>query len=249
MQRNSFISALLCWLLLTGSLGGMHQSQAAMATEHTQILNNIQLLNSYRNQVQELATSINQYQLMLRNAKQLPDTIRSRIVNDLKSLAKAVQVGHGIAYNSARMAADFSKAYKDFDFYANAREPGSSFSEQYGAWSRTTQDTIEGALSAAKLQTDLFDEETDTSLRLKHLMMNPTGTMQVLQASGQVASMQVGQMQKLRQLLASQMQILAVHVAGRADRQAREDAALDKANQTTAIEGGEEPIYIGDSVW
>ncbi len=247
MQRNSFIQAVLCGLLLTGSLGG--QSQAGIATEHTQILNNLQLLKTYHNQVQGLATSIQQYQLLLRNSKQLPDTIRSRIVDDLKGLAKAVQVGHGIAYNSARVAEDFSKAYKDFDFYANERTPGTSFSEQYGDWSRTTQDTVEGALRAARLQTDFFDEETDTALRLKHLMMNPAGTMQVLQASGQVAAMQVGQMQKLRQLLASQMQILAAHVSSVADRQARTDAALDGTyTKTTDIKGGEKPIVIGDSV-
>ncbi len=246
MPSNLSIRALVCYLLITASM--THRAHAALATEGTQMMNNIQLLIASQRQLNELTTSIQQYQLMQRNARHLPDLIRSEILKDLGSLASIVQVGRSISYASARIDEDYRKAYKDYEYYNEQRAPGTRFSEQYGDWSQATHDSVQGALRAAKLQTDLFDDETNSLIRLQNMLMNAAGTMQALQAGGQVAALLVEQTQKLRQLLAAQIQLQAAHTASMTDRQGRTDAALDAYNVAEPTVGAKRKIIIGESV-
>ena len=238
-------AALLSGLSL---VNGVPRASAALATEGTQMLNNLQLLVSSQRQISELNTSIQQYRLMQRNAKHLPQAIRSRILQDLGKLAGVVQTGRGISYASARLDEEYRQAYKDYDYYVTQRAPGTRFSDQYGDWSRASHEAIQGALRAANLQGDLFTDEVHSLNRLQNMLMSAAGTMQALQAGSQVSALMVEQTQKLRQLLAAQIQLQAAHTASVIDRQGRTDAALDAYHVAAPLIGGDEPIIIGESV-
>ena len=250
MPVKSLTTRVLVAALLSGLslLSGVPKASAALATEGTQMLNNLQLLISSQRQLSELNTSIQQYQLMQRNIKHLPQAIRSQILQDLAELAGVVQMGRGVSYASARLDEEYRQAYKDYDYYVTQRAPGTRFSDQYGDWSRASHEAVQGALRAASLQGDLFTDEVHSLNRLQNMLMSAAGTMQALQAGSQVSALMVEQTQKLRQLLAAQIQLQAAHTASVLDRQGRTDAALDAYNVAEPLRGGDEPIVIGESV-
>jgi hypothetical protein len=72
-------------------------------------------------------------------------------------------------------------------------------------------------------------QREDAALRtIEQQMMTVDGTRKVLQAGGNIAAMQVEQLQKLRQLMMAQIQIQSTVAGSNIDRQAEDDADLQR---------------------
>src|SRR5437868_13679724 len=84
----------------SGVIGGF-------ATEWTQLANNLQLINSYIRQGEELRQKILMVADMARNTANLPFQVFGPVMADIGSLAGVVQNGRALAYSMANLDAEF----------------------------------------------------------------------------------------------------------------------------------------------
>lgn len=205
------------------------------ATEITQLLNNTELLDIAIKEAENLAYQIRQYEIMYENMRNLPNHIKQQALADLQALASIVATGRGVAYSSGQIDEDYQREHRSFEYYEQMQRGGTgqrdhaAFSERYRDWSEVNHDSVRGALRAAGLQAQQFDREDSALRTIEAQMESAAGTKQLLQAGGSIAAMQVEQLQKLRQLQMAQIQLQSAQVGGSIDRQAEDDADLQRA--------------------
>jgi len=185
----------------------------------------------------QLQYAIDQYRQMLRNAQRLTGWERQGIQDALLQLDTLAKQGKAIAYGAADLDEQFRAAYQGFAHYRDHPRTGENrqtYADLYRDWVQRGHDSIRGVLRAAGLQSRQFKTETARMRQLETQLMSAAGTQQALQAGSLIASHQVSQLQKLRQLMMSQMQIQGNVAAVHLDRQALEDATLQRLLAPTA---------------
>ena len=218
----------VCWTPVTFA------GSDSLATEFTQLLSYEEMLNSAITDAENLAINIRKYQVMAANIKHLPTFIKQSAMADLQRLANIVSMGDAISYNSAQLDSLYREAYRDFKHYmkekaSNDNNGYEDLNERYQKWSKVNHDSVLGAMKAAGMQSKQFAEEYSDMAKIERQMQTASGTNQLLQAGGSIAAMQVEQLQKLRQLQMAQIQLQSAYIATSIDRQAKDDADLQKA--------------------
>ncbi|EGU0150133.1 P-type conjugative transfer protein TrbJ [Vibrio parahaemolyticus] len=215
----------------------------AGATEPTQILNNIELIDVAIKEGQVLAYNISQYQTMLQNLQALPTYYQQLALADLTALASIVSTTRGLAYSSLNMDVEYRDRFKDALYYssganrdANNKMIHADYQARYEDWSDINHDSIRSALNAAGLQAQQFSREDNSLKAIETQIQTGIGQKQLLQAGASISAMQVEQMQKLRALMMADMQMKGSYQGGQVDRQAESDADALRAltpNPTT----------------
>ncbi len=220
-ERRSCGAAVVTLLLSVTNLANAGTATGA-ATEWTQLLNNgelISLVGQSGEQIQNQITQITQlaeqiqnqlniYQNMLQNTAQLPNHVWGLIESDLNQLRNLVEQGQGIAFSMGNADELLSQRFKSYSEFKTSLPDGETFSTTYQSWSDTNRGTIAGTLKAASLTSQQFDSEEDTMSELRSMSQSADGQMKALQVGHQIASQQVGQMQKLRGLVSQQMTMM-----------------------------------------
>ena len=171
----------------------------AGATEPTQILNNIQLVLQYAQQVQMVENQ-------LQELATLPGQVWGTAQSDLSSLTQVVSAGQALSYTMQNVDQQFKQQYPGY-------QPGTNYSNSYQQWSNNTLDNVRAALNAANLQSSQFSDERSALNAIQAMANNPAGQTQAIQAGTMIASQQVDQLQKLRQLMMAQMQSQGTYMA------------------------------------
>jgi type IV secretion system protein TrbJ len=198
------------------------------ATEWTQILNNVELVAAYIRQGQQYAQQILQYvqQLrdsveMFRNGRAFLSHIFGPIMQELQQLANVVQQGRGLAYSMSNLDQQFRNTFRGYGTTTNA-------GVDYRNWSQTTLDTIQGTLRAAGLQGQQLQSEQGMMSGLRSMATNADGRMQAANVANMIAVESVSQMQKLRQLMLSDLQSKEAYQAYIVQTDSAEKAAAEK---------------------
>jgi P-type conjugative transfer protein TrbJ len=235
----SMLAILSCDVALAGSVAGTGGS-----TEVTQILNNGQLVEQtsemydqtvkLRDQLRRQTDMVND---MKTQGKKLTAHEWGTTQSDLQRLAQIVREGEAIAYSSANVDALYREKYKGYSNYAREKNGTSqTYSDQYSDWSRSNMDSIVGSMKAAGLQQDQFANEEQTMQKLRQMGQTAQGRMEAIQVGNQIAAQQVGQLQKLRSLLMSQMQMQASYMAFQSNQKDSETAKNRKFFQNGATD-------------
>ena len=204
-----------------GSVAGFGGS-----TEFTQIFNNLELIGLNASELKTLEANFRQYQLMVRNIQRLPDHLKRDVRSDLVQLAKAVTTGRSISFQNSKVHKRFEKVFPGYQQRSQKKYP--NFEAEYREWSQTNHDTVRGALTSAGLQADQFYDE-DAAIRvIDRQLQSAEGQVQAIQAAGRIASAQVEQMQKLRQLVASQTELQAIALANTTNAADKERVNTDR---------------------
>lgn len=204
-----------------GSVGGF-----GGATEMTQLANNAELVNLYLQQAQSYAKQLEQYQNMIQNTLNIPAQVWGAVEADLMGVANIVKQGQALAYSATNIGTQFQNTFKGFQFPA-----GFNYKTDYKNWSKTTMDSLKGALEAAGLQAQQFATEEGVLTALRAMSQSAQGQMQAIQVGSQIAEQQVQQLQKLRQLMMLQLQSQNTYLAAQENKDATIKAAKDDAFQ------------------
>jgi type IV secretion system protein TrbJ len=178
------------------------------ATEPTQILNNIALLEQYAQQGEQYIKQLQQYEQQLKDGQFLTVQLFGPVAQDIMGLQKIVQGGEAIAYNQANLDQNFTVKFGGFGY-----APSTNFPANYKTWSQTSLDSTQHALDAANLQSTQLSTEQGLLTQLNQSAQSATGQMQAMQAASNIASEQIDQLMKLRQLMMSDMQSKAAFQA------------------------------------
>src|SRR3954453_13364630 len=192
------------------------------ATEWTQLANNLQLINTYVRQGEELRQKILMVADMARNTANLPSQIFGPIMADIGRLAGVVQNGRALAYSMANLDAEFRNRFRGYGY--NAR----TWFRDYRDWSQTSLDTTLGTLRAAGLQGDQLASEQAVLDGLRRMAESSDGRMKALQVSNQIMEQQVQQLMKLRQLILADLQSKQAYQAAQIQKQASEEAGTER---------------------
>lgn len=231
------IAFLSCDVALAGSVAGTGGS-----TEVTQIMNNGELFNQTQemyDQTDKLSDQLQRQSDMLNDMKTQGKKLSShdwgKTESDLQKLATIVREGQALAYSSANVDALYREKYKGYSKYAQDKNGTSqTYSDQYSDWSKSNMDSIVGAMKAAGLQHDQFATEEQSMQKLRQMSQTAEGRMQATQVGNQIAAQQVGQLQKLRGLIMSQMQMQASFMAFQTNQKDAEAAKNRKFFQGSA---------------
>jgi len=102
--------------------------------------------------------------------------------------------------------------------------PVTDWSREYDTWTRTTLDTLRGALNSVRLHGEDFATEQARIQALQTLSDNAGGRMQALQLGNMMAGEQLQQLVRLRQLMMAQINAQNVYMANQTNRDAQRAA-------------------------
>ncbi|NQY75521.1 MAG: P-type conjugative transfer protein TrbJ [Candidatus Margulisbacteria bacterium] len=194
------------------------------ATEWTQLANNIELINITIQEAQQIANQLQALQNMINNSMNFPNQIWGNSMNQMVQLSSIVRTGQSLAYSVSNLDAVFQGKFKGYSHYQRNKMGVNGYRRQYKTWT----DTIRATMKAANLQHQQFGQEEVVVKQLERMSETSKGRMQAIQTGNQIAVQEVRQLQKLRQLMMSQMQMQASFLASQNDRDSLNQAKIDE---------------------
>ena len=197
------------------------------STFYQQMFEYAEAVNTALNTAESLQTQIRQYQNMVIQGTGLPRSMFSGIAADLGSVVSLYKRSQAIGRQIQNMDSRFNAAFPGFESYlsqtANSAEVPAR--DRYQKWSAQGRDNVKTALEAANLNTSTFQSEDVRLGRMVARSQSGVGRMQAIQAGNEIASQNVQQLQKLRDLLATQINMQGNYMAQADDRKAASEAA------------------------
>lgn len=210
--------------------GGL--SPYPLASEMTQILNNVQLVLQYSQQVEQYYTQLQQYERQIKDGTIVGTQFFGPIRTDLTGLQSIVQRGNSLSYAMGNLDSQFTSKFASLGY-----APTTNFASRYAQWSKTSMDSTQSALDAAGLQNQQLSSEQDLIEQLQDMSQSSDGQLKAIQVGSQIAAMQVQELMKLRQLMMADMQ-------SKASFQAQQISQTDEQNRTMGFFGSAD-VYSG----
>lgn len=205
MRKNTLFLALALAFgssaVLAGSVAGTGGS-----TELTQIANNIELMNSYAQQVEQYTRQGLQLEAQMKNLLQNPRSLLGTEVGVIiNGVARLYGSGNAIGASMAAIDRNFADTFKS----PTARTMADSFTR----WHSTSTDTLEAAMKGAGMFFDSQQTEVQNLDRLFAKSQQARGNLEVLQVANEINSMNVQHLGKLGNLIASQNAAASTYMA------------------------------------
>ena len=210
------------------------------STFYQQMFEYAEQVNTALNTAEQLQTQIQQYQNMVTQGTGLPDSMFGSIAADLKSVVNIYNRSQALGRQIQNMDSQFNTAFPGFDSYLNqaANSAEVRAQDRYQKWSQQGRDNVKTAMEAANLNTSTFEPEDAQLARMVARSQSAVGRMQAIQAGNEIASQSVQQLQKLRDLMATQINMQGNYMAQQGDRQAVSEAAEQQFEARKNTRGG-----------
>lgn len=202
MRRRITIAAALLIIVLFSDMSLRVEAGGVFATEITQLLNHVQLIHQYLQQVQMLQNDFVRYANMVQNTRLLPNQLVGPVLQDLNQLARVVEGGQALAYSMSNLNSQFANTFKG---YSKAYNP-TAYYQNYANWSQTSLDTTFSTLKAMGLQGQQMQNTQNFLTAMRQRMMTPQGRLDAIQIGTEVSEQQVEQLLMLRQLMILDLQ-------------------------------------------
>ena len=202
MRRRITIAIALMIVVVFGDVSPRVEAGGVWATEITQLLNHVQLLQQYIQQVQMVQNNLLRYANMVQNTRVLPNQMVGPVLQDLNQLARIVVGGQALAYSMSNLNARFASTYPG---YSQAYNPNAYY-QNYANWSQTSLDTTFSTLRAMGLQGQDLQNTQGFLTAMRQRMTTPQGRLDAIQIGTEVSEQQVEQLLLLRQLMILDLQ-------------------------------------------
>jgi P-type conjugative transfer protein TrbJ len=233
MKRQALVFALVICLVFGGAPTRVKAILPVPATELTQILNHVELILQYGQQVQMVRNDLQRYADMLKHGRPLSSQVFGSVTQDLQQLARVVQGGQALAYSMGNLDVQFRTTFRG---YRQAFSP-TGFYQNYQQWSQTSLDTTHGTLKAMGLQGSQLQNEQIVLATLHQMMQTPVGRMQAIQVGSELAEQQVEQLMKLRQLMILDLQSKQAFQAEQIQKEQADTAAQQQFFNYVPVQG------------
>lgn len=203
---------------------------ANCSTFYQQMFEYVEQVNTALNTAEQLSTQVKQYQNMVTQGVSLPNSMFGRITADLQKVASVYNRSQALGRNVANLDTSFNTSFPGYQEYvkrfvqSSGRATGAVDSQQYERWSKQGMDNVKSAMEAANMNTSTFESEDAHLEQLVARSQSSVGRQQAIQAGNEIAASNVQQLQKLRDLVATQMQMQGNYMAQEQERQGVDDA-------------------------
>ena len=196
------------------------------SSELTQLQNYLQLVATLAKQAALLEQSITQTGLMVQNITPLAKPSYGNGQADLLALQNLVAQTTALSYASANLDTAINARFQTYQAYAASPQTSTGFAAKYQKWSQDMEASVLTTLKAAQSQANTINgSEQQTVSQLKAQSSNAQGHLQALQTGNAIGLEAIGQAQKLRQLLLTDLQLKANAAGASADKDAAHQAA------------------------
>lgn len=184
-------------------------SSVQLSLQAMPVFDSANFWQNMRTAVSTAKTIINQAEQLKRQASQLQlQNIENANFNGgsfrwedtrayLQALAHNMQQGKALAYSMRNLDSEFQQRFPGF-------KATNDYQNDYKNWSTTSRDTLRATLTNAGLQADQFADEQSMMKEMQRLSETAEGRMKAAQVGNMIASHQVSQTQKLRELVIAQ---------------------------------------------
>ncbi|MRD73751.1 hypothetical protein GH865_10890 [Rhodocyclus tenuis] len=206
------------------------------------MMNNVQLVLQFAQQVQAYQTQLQQYDTMLRNLQTNPGGVSLQGLNQMASnLAQLNSYGRNLGSGLQQLNDNFAKTFDN--------PVAKDFSGKFKAWTDTSQDGLKSAMRNAGMQRDQFPDDTTALQGLMQNLSAAQGNLSALQALGALNARQVQESMKLRDLI-SQQQVAQNNYMMSESKKTQEREKIDAFLQKGANERVQRPWETGKPlVW
>lgn len=206
---------------------------ANCSTFYQQMFEYAEAVNTALNTAEQLSTQVQQYNNMVKQGTSLPSSMFGSITQDLKRVASIYNRTQVLGRNIADLDSQFNMQFPGYQTYLRRFVQSSSAAtdampNQYETWSAKSFDNARTALHAAGINTGTFGDEDTKLEQLVNRSQSSVGRMQAIQAGNEIAASNVQQLQKLRDLVATQINLQGNYVAQETERQSVSDAATQQ---------------------
>ncbi|QPO23998.1 P-type conjugative transfer protein TrbJ [Pseudomonas sp. Y39-6] len=210
------------------------------STFYQQMFEYVEQVNTALNTAEQLQTQIQQYQNMVSQGTSLPNSMFGSIAADLKNVANIYNRSQALGRQIQDMDSKFNTAFPGFESYLNqaANSAEAPSRDRYEKWSVQGRDNVKTAMKAADLNTGAFESEDAQLARMVSRSQSAVGRMQAIQAGNEIASQNVQQLQKLRDLMATQINMQGNYMAQQVDRKAEGEATEQQFEARENTRGG-----------
>lgn len=202
--------------LLIGTLFSLKAYAQVAVFDYQDYLQLISQINLLQEQANYLKQSLNAIQTLEGNQYQWGDV--SRQINELGSV---ISETNGISYNAKNLNDQFQKYYPGY-------QAPSNFNQQYQQNINTAMNTIGGSLRSLNLSAEDFANEPKRMAFLQSQVQNARGQTQAIQASAQISTEVISQLQLLRQNIMAQSNAQNVYYAQQLQTQASNEAGFNQ---------------------
>jgi P-type conjugative transfer protein TrbJ len=211
-----FLGLWLATAAITSSVAVAGGAATGGATEWTQVMNNVQLADSYAQDVNRYQNEIMRYEIMVRN---IQDNPVGGIVPNLNQLvqnqARIMQYGSDIGSNMSKVDQNFAKQFNN--------PQAQSFGVKFGVTANVALDALKAAMLNVGLQHENSQTDSQNIQRLTDKVKAADGNQGALKALGDLNAAQLQEAQLYRQVFADQS--MAVNTAMAADATQKRDAS------------------------
>ena len=196
------------------------------SSELTQLQNYLQLVATLAKQAALLEQAITQTGLMVQNATPLAKPQYGNGQADLQALQNLVAQTTTLSYASANLGAAANARFQTYQTYTSSPLNSTGFAAKYQQWSQDMETSVLTTLKAAQNQaTTINGSEQQTVSRLQAQSSAAGGQLQAQQTDNAIGLEAIAQVQKLRQLLLTDLQLKANAAGASADKDAAHQAA------------------------
>lgn len=219
------------------------------STFYQQMFEYVEAVNTALSSAESLQTQIQQYQNMVTQGVSLPNSMWGSIAADLKGVVNIYNRSQALGRNIQNLDSQFNMQVPGWQQYLNeaansAQYPASqTMPDRYEKWSQQGRDNVKSAMEAANMNTSSFETEDAQLNRMVARSQSAAGRMQAIQAGNEIASQNVQQLQKLRDLVATQINLQGNYMAQEQNRRDLDDALRTQRRSGTITQTGNDKGY------
>jgi P-type conjugative transfer protein TrbJ len=234
MRKNKFVLITFIFLCFTCPITYAQMAvfdAAAFAQNYQNFMQLIAQVNLLEQQANYLQQSLNAIKTLGNGQYQW-----SNVSGLINQLGNVIQQTNGISYNAQNVGSQFQKAFPGYQSSQN-------FNQQYQQNVNTTQNTLNGVLQSLNISAQDFQTEPTRIAFLQSQVQNAQGQTQALQASAQISTEIVSQLQLLRQTMMTEANAQNTYFAQQVQNEASSQAGF---NQMLA-NGNKNMVNYGNS--
>lgn len=186
--------------------------------------NKIAAINSVRgllNQVKELEYQFSVYQNDLKHIARYAQGDWGSSASQLKQLAELSQRGQALTYQQQNLEIELAKHFPGYHV-------PNDFAKEYQSRSQSTLDTLKNSFAITSAQAQQMQDEIREQQQLQTKSTQAQGQLQAVQTANMYADAQIGQAQKLRQLVMTQMNAQNAYYAYQVSQDQAHAATVEK---------------------
>jgi len=172
-------------------------------------------------QGEQLATEITAMERLVQDGTRVSGAEWARFQGQLAQLGSIVHTGNAIAYELSQVDAEFRRVFPGF-------EPPENGLDEYVSRSRATMDTLAGVLASAGANIGDAAQVQGSLNTLRSENESAVGQLAAAQTANRIASLEVGELVKLRQLVTAQTNALTVYYGQQLQRETAAEAAFER---------------------